>query len=215
MRLNLKTCLVLLLFFAMGYWLGTHEPHLLSGETSTSEPSETPKPDLNATSSFMYEELLPMPETVAESISEYNPDPLDMESLYWLALNVYFEARSQTEEGQIAVIYTTMERVRRGDYPNTVKGVVTQAKRTKSGELIKHQCQFSWYCDGKPDRIRNSKAWNQALAISAKTLIEEPSSLAKGATHYHANYVSPYWAPKMRFLAQVDDHLFYRKGALK
>lgn len=121
-----------------------------------------------------------------------------------LATAIYFEARGESRRGQIAVAQVVLNRVRSPDYPDTICNVVYQNSHKKG-------CQFSFACDGIPDRITEKKAWARARAIageftSGRLLLAELA----GATHYHARYVSPKWAPKMRRLARIGQHIFYR-----
>ena len=127
-----------------------------------------------------------------------------------LALNVYHEAKNQSPNGQIAVAWVTLNRVKDKSFPNTTCGVIKQAVTWK-GYPVRHQCQFSWFCDGKSDVPRNRPAWELATDISESVLgvyglVDDPT---KGATHYHAKYVSPRWAKAFKRTASFDVHLFY------
>ena len=73
-----------------------------------------------------------------------------------LAKNIYFEARNQSEYGKFAVANVTMNRVKDPRFPNTICDVVFQGPRVKKRV---GGCQFSWYCDGKPDKIYNKRLW--------------------------------------------------------
>jgi spore germination cell wall hydrolase CwlJ-like protein len=121
-----------------------------------------------------------------------------------LALNVYHEARSEPEEGQLAVAAVTLNRVRSEDFPDSVCGVVKQG-----GEQL-HRCQFSWWCDGKSDRPTEAKAWNNAKRISRLALLGMTDDPTNDALYYHASYVQPRWSRKMQQTARIDQHLFYR-----
>jgi spore germination cell wall hydrolase CwlJ-like protein len=121
-----------------------------------------------------------------------------------LATAIYFEARGEPKRGQAAVAQVILNRVAARGFPSTICGVVYQGSKRKTG------CQFSFTCDGIPDRIRERNAWTRAKQIadevlSGKTRIGE----LVHATHYHAGYVSPYWAPKMKRLARIGQHIFY------
>lgn len=121
-----------------------------------------------------------------------------------LANAIYFEARGESRRGQIAVAQVVLNRVRSPDYPDTICNVVYQNSHKKG-------CQFSFACDGIPDTITEKAAWARAQAIaeeftSGRLLLTEVA----GATHYHARYVSPKWAPEMQRLARIGQHIFYR-----
>lgn len=120
-------------------------------------------------------------------------------ALMCLAMNVYWEARDQSIAGQVAVAQITMNRVASPDYPNDVCGVVHQLK------------QFSWQWDGKSDVPQEEAAWDRAQMVARGVLAGSGHSglMYVEITHYHAAYVSPYWAPKMQLVAHIGDHIFY------
>lgn len=129
-----------------------------------------------------------------------------------LAKNIYFEARSETIEGQVAVAWVTLNRMESSRFPDTLCGVVYQARTDSNGNPRRHQCQFSWFCDGKSDRIRNQREWEDVLLITEVVLLDwarAKESPVQNATYYHADYVSPYWADDYVRIAQVDSHIFY------
>jgi N-acetylmuramoyl-L-alanine amidase len=142
-----------------------------------------------------------------------------------MAENIYYEARSEPLEGQVAVALVTMNRVTSIDYPATVCGVVKQGPIVESwktrGKDIpdherkyyprRHKCQFSWWCDGKAEGRKSPKYWNTALAISLAVVMDKAiTDLTNGATHYHATYVNPKWAKKALTRHQIGEHIFYR-----
>jgi len=129
-----------------------------------------------------------------------------------LAQNVYFEARNQSYNGQMAVAHVTLNRVENDRFPNTICGVVKQARVDRSGNPIRHQCQFSWYCDGLSDAPKNEEAWLHAVMVAqeAMFLYKSGHDITDGADHYHAKNVDPFWADHMTYMMQIDDHLFYR-----
>jgi spore germination cell wall hydrolase CwlJ-like protein len=123
-----------------------------------------------------------------------------------LALNIYFEARSEPHEGQYAVGHVVMNRVASQYYPNTVCGVVQQG-----GELRLHGCQFSWWCDGRPDMPRNKRAWLQSLQIAQAIYSGNSKDPTYGALWYHADYVSPFWKDTLSVAVRIGQHIFYQK----
>jgi len=122
-----------------------------------------------------------------------------------LATAIYFEARGETERGQIAVAQVVLNRVFSGYYPATVCGVVYQnAHRHLS-------CQFTFACDGIPDRVTDSESWERAKRIAQDTLDGKLWLPEVGkATHYHAYWVRPGWARTMHKLHKLGVHTFYR-----
>lgn len=135
--------------------------------------------------------------------------PAQMECL---AKNIYFESRNQSHLGQIAVAHVTLNRLTDDRYPSTVCDVVQQGVRNSDGSMKRHMCQFSWYCDGLPDKPRNEDMWIQSLSIAkeAVDLYNQGIDITRGATHYHAENVYPNWAPTLDRVMRVDDHIFYR-----
>jgi len=135
-----------------------------------------------------------------------------------MAQNVYHEARSQGTAGRLAVMAVTSNRVQDHRYPNTVCEVVKQGPHRPSwkgtGELIpvRHRCQFSWYCDGKSDKVYDLKTYNEIRDLSALVVRGEINviDITEGATHYHADYVSPDWAKTKTKTIEIEDHIFYR-----
>jgi spore germination cell wall hydrolase CwlJ-like protein len=122
-----------------------------------------------------------------------------------LAEAVYFEARGEPERGQYAVAQVVMNRTRSGFYPNKVCKVVYQNKH------MFNACQFSFACDRYPDKVYSRSAWDRAMRI-AKDVTENGAWLPEvgGATHYHADYIRAWWAPKMIRLAKLGRHIFFR-----
>ena len=116
-----------------------------------------------------------------------------------LALNIYFEARSEEPMGQLAVAEVTLNRVMSRRYPDTVCEVVWQRK------------QFSWTHDGKSDKPKDAKAWDMAVR-AAKLAMKHRDVVIVGdeVTHYHAEYVTPYWTTAYERVAKVGTHIFYK-----
>lgn len=153
---------------------------------------------------------------------------IDVDEMHCLAKNIYFEARGESLKGKIAVANVTMNRVDSTKYPNTICGVVYQAKYSKwwqdhNGSLvpIKNKCQFSWYCDGKTDALyltnskgqvikSNMKAWEDSLQIAKDSIRGNLSDLTLGATHYfNPELADPYWAYHYTKLTKIESHDFY------
>ena len=123
-----------------------------------------------------------------------------------MALAIYWEARDQPIFGQLAVGQVIMRRVESNRWPNTVCEVVQQKKWTQN----KWVCQFSFYCDGKSDRPLEMLAWKRSKAFADIILNIPMIDYSKGSDHYHAHYVSPYWADSLTHQVTIGDHLFYR-----
>ncbi len=124
-----------------------------------------------------------------------------------LATAIYFEARGEPELGRIAVAQVVLNRLKNPAYPNTVCGVVYQNKNKRN------RCQFSFACDGIPDRVTEAGPWAELQAL-AKKIVNDDRTLflsdVGAATHYHANYVRPRWARSMKKMDKIGRHIFYK-----
>ena len=99
------------------------------------------------------------------------------------------------------------------EYPNTICDVVHQAEYRENwkGNMIpvKHRCQFSYFCDGKPEIIEDSKTWNESYML-ATLLVNGMYDFTHGASHYHNDSVHPYWADHLKHTVTIDNHIFYK-----
>jgi spore germination cell wall hydrolase CwlJ-like protein len=123
-----------------------------------------------------------------------------------LAEAIYFEARGEPLKGQQAVAQVVINRLKNPAYPNTVCGVVYQNKNKRN------RCQFSFACDGIRDVVVKGEAWDAAQNLAHEVLYSEVMPLTEvgAATHYHATYVRPRWARKMRKMQKIGHHIFYK-----
>jgi len=134
----------------------------------------------------------------------------DLSEEYCLAETIYFEARNQDLQGQIAVGLVAMNRVKSSKFPNTLCGVTRQAKRDDNGNIIKYKCQFSYYCDGLKEHVAEKEAWSTAKIV-AETVIEQGhKDFTDGALYYHTTSIVPYWSSAYHPTLELGDHIFYR-----
>lgn len=137
----------------------------------------------------------------------------DQEDLNCLALNIYFEARSEPIEGQYAVGDVVMYRALHAQYPDDICNVVRDGiYHSWNPDIpVRNMCQFSWWCDGKSDTPVNGKAFETAMII-ATDILTNPTypGMIDYALFYHAEYVHPKWASRMELVATVGTHHFYR-----
>ncbi len=131
--------------------------------------------------------------------------PPDASELDCLALNIYWEARSEPRLGQIAVAAVTLNRVADPGFPDTVCGVVRQGE-----ERGRNLCQFSWHCDGLDDRPRNLAAWEHAQRLARLALAGQLPDPTGGALWFHSDQVHPDWTADMTRVGQIGTHIFYR-----
>ncbi len=117
---------------------------------------------------------------------------------------VYYEARSESRSGQLAVADVVKNRVKSKHYPNTICGVVYE------GSHRPFACQFSFACDGSMDRAPTGKAWDRSQDIAQVSLTGFVPDLTQNATHYHTVEIQPDWAETLEFKAKIGFHKFYR-----
>jgi spore germination cell wall hydrolase CwlJ-like protein len=125
-------------------------------------------------------------------------------SLDCLTAAVYYEAATEPLAGQRAVAQVVLNRVRHPAYPNSVCGVVFEGARRSTG------CQFSFSCDGSLRRAPMAGYWDRAREVAEAALNGYVYAPVGWATHYHANYVVPYWSSSLVKSANVGMHIFYR-----
>jgi len=140
----------------------------------------------------------------AMSMTEGRVAQISRDEARCLSQAVYFEARSEPLEGQLAVAQVVLNRVESPYWPNTICGVVFQNER------MRHRCQFSFACDGLTDSPYNRRAWRTAETIAAVALHDLWDDVTDGATHYHADYVQPDWRKMMHPTVAYGRHQFYR-----
>lgn len=169
------------------------------------------------------------------SMSSYNihDAALHPEHSFCLALNVYHEARGESLAGKSAVAHVTLNRVFSEQYPNNICDVVKQAELRPSwkdpDELVpvKHRCQFSWFCDGRSDRVtlymetedgrvftieENMNSWRQSVEVSLMAMMGLTIDPTSGATHYfNHNLVFPEWGHRYDLTAVLGNHSFFRR----
>jgi spore germination cell wall hydrolase CwlJ-like protein len=119
-----------------------------------------------------------------------------------LATAVLYEA-GDDRRGEAAVAQVVLNRVRHPAFPATVCGVVYQGSERTTG------CQFTFTCDGSLARRQAEPAWDRARAVAREALAGKVDPSVGLATHYHTDWVYPYWSPSLRKLARVGSHLFF------
>jgi spore germination cell wall hydrolase CwlJ-like protein len=157
-----------------------------------------------------YSRILPTAPEVTEGLTEdwlmAQPDPEGDAEWQCLTEAIYFEARGESLQGQIAVAEVILNRVDSPLYPRTVCGVVRQ--RGSGG------CQFSYICDGRTDRMREKASADLAGRIARAMLDGAPRQLTDGATHFHTRAVRPSWSKRYAHTTTIGAHIFYRKAGV-
>ena len=144
------------------------------------------------------------PNPAAQPFRFKGNDAARKQALECLASAVYYEAGSQDDNGERAVAQVVLNRVRHPAFPGSVCGVVYQGSTRPTG------CQFTFTCDGSMYRQPDAEGWKRALRIAEAALSGYVYGPVGYATHYHANYVVPYWASTLAKNAVVGAHIFYR-----
>ncbi len=164
---------------------------------------------------------------VTEDDYKQFPDLIANKEANCLALNVYYETRSDNLAGMYAVSDVVLNRVRDSRYPNTIcevvyQGPVKESWKTRGKDVpdkdrkynpIRNMCQFSWYCDGKDDIPDDETGWAVAQYVAGSILYaNKHRGITEGATHYHASYVKPRWTKDrgMNLVGRIGAHIFYR-----
>ncbi len=134
-----------------------------------------------------------------------------------LALAIYYEARGETEMGQIAVAQVILNRVKSRKYPGSICNVVYQNAH------LRNRCQFSFACDGRKEDPRHLATWTKAKSLARiincqnscshnphqdppLLRLEEPM---QRSSHYHATYVAPRWSRRLKRSGRIGQHIFY------
>ena len=126
------------------------------------------------------------------------------QALECLTSAIYYEAGQESTDGQRGVAQVVLNRVRHPAFPASVCGVVYEGSTRTTG------CQFTFTCDGSLAQTPMASAWNRARIVAQQALAGAVFAPVGLATHYHANYVMPYWAPTLVKTHIEGAHLFYR-----
>jgi len=123
---------------------------------------------------------------------------------------LYHEGRSESMIAQLAIANVILTRVESSRYPNSICEVVHQGMYWR-GNPVRNRCKFSYWCDGKSERMLDTKAILKAVDVSKMALQGVQLRQTVGSTHYHASYVTPFWAsdPRFKSVGSVGIHVFY------
>jgi len=125
-------------------------------------------------------------------------------ALECLTSAIYYEAGQESTDGQRAVAQVVLNRARHPAFPSSVCGVVFEGSTRATG------CQFTFTCDGSLYRGPARAAWDRAYKVAQAAISGSVYAPVGNATHYHANYVVPYWSATLAKNAVVGAHIFYR-----
>ncbi len=125
------------------------------------------------------------------------------QAIQCLSTAALYEA-GDDKRGQEAIIQVVLNRVRLAGYPKTVCGVVYQGASLPTG------CQFSFTCDGSQTRRPEHAGWAAARVAAQRALSGHVFRSIGTATHYHADWIVPYWIGSLDKIAKIESHIFYR-----
>ncbi|HLL30846.1 MAG TPA: cell wall hydrolase [Allosphingosinicella sp.] len=168
------------------------DPSLFSKMWASVTSLVTPKPEAPAP------EAASPAQPLADLVLAYAGTQTGDREMECLANAVYFEARSEPIEGQLAVAEVVLNRAASGRYPTDLCAVITQ------------KAQFSFIQGGRfPRADRDSQAWKKAVAIASIARQKLADTLPSSVLWYHATYVSPSWGKRLTRQTQIGLHIFY------
>jgi spore germination cell wall hydrolase CwlJ-like protein len=121
-----------------------------------------------------------------------------------LSQAIYYEARGETQQGQVAVAEVIINRSRSRAYPSSICGVVYQGSHLSTG------CQFTFTCDGSLGQRPRGRAWDRAQRVATAVMLGYTRPLTNNATHYHTTAVNPVWNSGLVPTTKIGVHQFYR-----
>lgn len=137
-----------------------------------------------------------------QAVDPAGKSPLD-DAITCMARSIYWEAKGENMADMEAVANVVMNRLGHEGFPDTVCGVVKQGSETKS-------CQFSWWCDGRPDTVQEETQYELAKEIARKALNKQLPDRTGGAMYFHDKTVKPVWARKYIKTASIGLFVFYK-----
>ncbi len=120
-----------------------------------------------------------------------------------LTAAIAYEAGYEPLSGQQAVAEVVLNRLRHPAFPKSICGVIFAGSSRRTG------CQFTFTCDGALDRRLPARVLATARMVAEGAIDGRNPVRAPGATHYHADYVSPYWATSLSRVTKIGAHIFY------
>jgi hypothetical protein len=152
---------------------------------------------------MMLQAVLRGPTAPAEAEAPVQP-AVDARQHDCLSQAIYYEARGESQRGQVAVAEVILNRVRSPYYPKTICRVVYQGSERGTG------CQFTFTCDGSLNHNPRGRAWTQAQRVATAVMLGYARPVTQHATHYHTTAVNPVWSAGLVETTQIGTHVFYR-----
>jgi spore germination cell wall hydrolase CwlJ-like protein len=143
----------------------------------------------------------------AQSVDPAGEEPLD-DAITCLARSIYWEANRKDLAEMEAIANVVMNRLGHKGFPNTICGVVRQGREQGA-------CQFSWWCDGRPDDAREDEPYSHAKEIARKALNRQIKDPTDGALYFHHREITPNWSSEYIRTVGVGEHVFYKPAGGK
>jgi spore germination cell wall hydrolase CwlJ-like protein len=143
----------------------------------------------------------------AQAVDPAGKEPLD-DAITCLARTIYWEARGEDDAAMQAIANVVMNRLAHEGFPKTICGVVKQGREEGS-------CQFSWWCDGRPDQAQEEAPYARAKEIARKVLNGQLGDRTHGAFYFHHQRLRPSWAKEYMRTGKVGEHFFYKPAGGK
>lgn len=143
----------------------------------------------------------------AQAVDPAGEKPVD-DALTCLSRTIYWEAKGATDTDMAAVANVVLNRVGHEGFADTICAVVKDGSE-------KHACQFSWWCDGRPDQVQEDAQYSTATEIARKALNQQLPDSTGGAMYFHDRRVRPAWAGEYVRTAQTGKFMFYKPRAGK
>ena len=148
----------------------------------------------------------PLSEQEAQAIDPEGSDPLE-EPLTCLARTIYWEAKGVPGRDMESVANVVMNRLADEEFPNTLCEVVQQGSEQSP-------CQFSWWCDGRPDEVVEDDAYEVVKEVARQALNQALPDHTDGALYFHDRTVHPPWADVFLMTAETEAFIFYRPNTV-
>ena len=165
-------------------------------------PAAVPMPGEMARPFALPSQFDPGPSALPYVFASTNPTD-SLRAAICLTSAIYFEAASESDDGQRAVAQVILNRVRHPGWPNTVCGVIYQGSEASG-------CQFSYACDGSMARMPSREGWVRASRVARAALAGYVHAPVGLATFYHTPQVNPAWNKRLITTALIGNHIFYR-----
>jgi spore germination cell wall hydrolase CwlJ-like protein len=143
----------------------------------------------------------------AQAVDPAGKEPSD-DVITCLARTIYWEARGSGVAGMEAIANVVMNRLGHEGFPSTICGIVKQGSE-------QHACQFSWWCDGRPDSAQDQTSYAAAKEVARKALNRKLKDVTSGAMYFHGKGSAPDWSKQYIRTTTIGTHVFYKPGGGK